>query len=82
MFVANNQHMSLQTIVDFLDPVNLYELSDDQGYKDTQLGRHIALYDEEFPDISTADIVFVGCAEMRGAGIEFAAANSPDAIRK
>jgi len=82
MFVANNLYMSLQTIVDFLDPVNLYELSDDQGYKDTQLGRHIALYDEEFPDISNADIVLVGCGEMRGAGIEYINAGSPDAIRK
>ena len=61
MFVANNSYMSLQTIVDFLDPVNLYELSEDQGYKDTQLGRHIALYDEEFPDVSKADIVLVFC---------------------
>lgn len=73
--------MSLQTTVDFLDPVNLFELSNDQGYKDTQLGRHIALYDEEFPDVSHADIVLVGCAETRGAGIEFANTNSPDAIR-
>ncbi|HEX3024201.1 MAG TPA: formimidoylglutamase [Chitinophagaceae bacterium] len=74
--------MSLQTIVDFLDPVNLYELSGDEGYKDTQLGRHIALYDETFPDIAAADIVLVGCGEMRGAGIEYANAGSPDAIRK
>ncbi|MDE3145459.1 MAG: formimidoylglutamase [Bacteroidota bacterium] len=74
--------MSLQTIVDFLDPVNLYELSDDEGYKDTQLGRHIALYDETFPDISNADLVLVGCGEMRGAGIEYTNAGSPDAIRK
>lgn len=74
--------MSLQTIVDFLDPVNLYEISDDEGYKDTQLGRHIALYDETFPDIFIADIVLVGCGEMRGAGIEYTNTSSPNAIRK
>jgi arginase family enzyme len=81
MFAGNNLYMSLQTTVDFLEPVNLFELSNDQGYKDTQLGRHIALYDEAFPDVSNADIVLVGCAEMRGASIEFSNTNSPDAIR-
>ncbi len=81
MFAANNLHMSLQTTVDFLEPVNLFEISNDEGYKDTQLGRHIALYDEEFPDVTDADIVLVGCAEMRGAGIEFNSTNSPNAIR-
>ena len=74
--------MSLHTLVDFLEPVNLYELSDDEGYKDTQLGRHIALYDESFPDISNADIVLVGCSEMRGSGIHFSNIDSANAIRK
>ena len=74
--------MSLHTLVDFLEPVNLYELSDDEGYKDTQLGRHIALYDESFPDISNADIVLVGCSEMRGSGIHFSNPDSANAIRK
>jgi formiminoglutamase len=74
--------MSLQTIIDFLDPVNLFELSEDEGYKDTQLGRHITLYDEEFPDISAADIVLVGCGEMRGMGIAHADSDAPNTIRK
>lgn len=74
--------MSLQTVIDFLDPVNLFELSEDEGYKDTQLGQHIALYDEEFPDISAADIVLVGCGEMRGMGIAHADSDAPNVIRK
>ncbi len=37
--------MSLSTIIDFLEPVNRFQLSDDQGYKDTQLGRHISIYE-------------------------------------
>ena len=73
--------MSLQTTVDFLEPINLFELSNDEGYKDTQLGRHIALYDEVFPDVTVADIVLVGCGEMRGAGIENNSIHSPNAIR-
>jgi len=74
--------MSLQTTVDFLEPVNLAYLSDDEGYRDTQLGRHIIVNEEDFPDISTADMVLVGCGEMRGQGIEYNNTSSPDAIRK
>lgn len=61
--------MSINTIIDFLEPINRYELSNDMGYKDTQLGRHIEVYEEGlFPDISQADMVLVGCGEMRGEG--------------
>jgi len=74
--------MSLQTIIDFLDPVNLYEISEDEGFRDTQLGRHVAVYEEEFPDVTDADIVLVGCSEMRGAGIEYGNYSSADAVRK
>lgn len=74
--------MSIQTTIDFLEPVNLAALSEDEGFKETQLGKHIAVNDASFPDISQADMVLVGCKEMRGAGIQFADADAPDAIRK
>lgn len=73
--------MSLQTIIDFLEPVNIAQLSNDEGFKDTQLGKHIAVYDEAFPDIDHADLVLVGCGEMRGAGIQFVNTDGPDAVR-
>ncbi|MDZ4072649.1 MAG: formimidoylglutamase [Sediminibacterium sp.] len=73
--------MSLDTIIDFLEPVNIAELSNDEGYKDTQMGKHIAVYDDGFPDIDHADLVIVGCGEMRGAGIQFTHTDSPNAIR-
>ena len=74
--------MSLQTTVDFLEPINLAYLSDDEGFRDTQLGRHIAAHEEAFPDISSADMVIIGCGEMRGQGLEYDNTTSPDAIRK
>ena len=74
--------MSLQTTTDFLEPINLAYLSDDEGYRDTQLGRHIAINEDEFPDIEQADMVLIGCGEMRGQGIEYDNTTSPDAIRK
>ncbi len=75
--------MSLQTIslIDFLEPVNIAQISNDEGFKDTQLGTHIAVYDESFPDITHADMVLIGCGEMRGAGVQFTNTGSPNAIR-
>lgn len=73
--------MSLQTLIDFLEPVNIARLSNDEGFKDTQLGKHITVYDETFPDITHADMVLLGCGEMRGAGMQHTKTGSPDAIR-
>lgn len=74
--------MSLHTIVDFLHPVNTYYISNDEGYKNTQIGRNIFLHEEEFPNMEEADLVIVGCGETRGDGIPGNNTNAPDAIRK
>ncbi|NCI45345.1 formimidoylglutamase [Sediminibacterium soli] len=73
--------MSLQTIIDFLEPVNIAQISNDEGFKETQLGKHIAVYDESFPDITEADMVLIGCGEMRGSGIQHNKTDAPDIIR-
>ncbi|MEO7530264.1 MAG: arginase family protein, partial [Sediminibacterium sp.] len=73
--------MSLHTLIDFLEPVNIAQLSNDEGFKDTQLGTHIAFYGEGLPDITDADMVLVGCGELRGAGMQYTNTGSPDAIR-
>lgn len=73
--------IQLQSIIDFLDPVNIAQISNDEGFKDNQLGKHIAVYEDEFPDITNADFVIVGCGEMRGAGIHLTSTAAPDAIR-
>lgn len=72
----------LESIIDFLEPVNLYELSNDEGFKDTQLGRHIEMNDEFFPDVKEADIVLVGCSETRGLTPVSNDASGANAIRK
>jgi arginase family enzyme len=66
------------SIIDFLDPINLAEISLDAGYKDGQIGRMIKVYEEEFPDLDDAQIVLVGCGEQRGAALlhQSAAANA------
>lgn len=68
-------------IVDFLQPLNLAELSNDEGYKEGQIGKLITVYEDEFPDLDRATLVFIGCGECRGAG-ERQYSDAADAIRK
>lgn len=72
---------SLSTIQDFLEPLNLYELSNDNGYRETQIGSYLKVYEDEFPELDEIDLVMVGCGEMRGAGTQQTGNASPNAIR-
>jgi formiminoglutamase len=73
--------MSLSTIQDFLEPVNLDLLSMDEGYRDTQLGKHILVNQGQLPDIKNADLVIIGAGECRGAGFALNGHAAADAIR-
>lgn len=57
------------SIIDFLDPVSLNEISLDAGYKEGQIGKAIKIYEDEFPDLDEATIVLVGCGEQRGGAL-------------
>ncbi len=69
-------------ILDFLEPVNLAELSNDEVYKDGQIGRIITVFDNEMPELQDTDIVLLGCNEERGNGIRKRSGHSPNAIRR
>ena len=70
-------------ISDFLLPVNTLQVSQNESYKDGQLGNAIAIYDnEEFPDLDEVQVVLVGCGEQRGSGIIHIESNAPDIIRR
>lgn len=56
-------------LYDFLDGINIHEISGDTIYKEGQIGRSIRLHEEELPDMDEADIVLVGCGEQRGAAL-------------
>jgi arginase family enzyme len=73
--------MSLLSIQDFVEPVNLDLLSKDEGYRDTQLGKHILVNQGQLPDIADADIVIIGAGECRGAGYALNGHAAADAIR-
>ena len=73
--------MSLSSIQAFLEPVNLDLLSKDEGYRDTQLGKHILVNERNLPDVTNADIVIIGAGECRGAGFPLHGHSAADAIR-
>ncbi|MFM9908557.1 MAG: formimidoylglutamase [Chitinophagaceae bacterium] len=70
-----------QNLTDFLDPISLYQLSNDRGYKDGQIGTKVLAHEEEFPDLDESDIIIVGCNETRGSWQLFSENNAPDIIR-
>ena len=69
-------------LLDFLLPVKKDAISNDNGYNDGQIGSHIAMYEEEFPDLDEADIVLVGIGEVRGHGVHTGYSPGPDKIRE
>jgi formiminoglutamase len=60
--------MSLDSLSDFLAPINLNEITGDAEMREGQMGRTISIFQDEIPDISKADIVIAGCEELRGDG--------------
>lgn len=69
-------------LIDFLKPVAMDELNDDNGFTDGQFAKHIAIFETEFPELEEADIVLVGSGEMRGSGIFIGDSNAADLVRK
>jgi len=66
---------------EFLAPINVAQLTDDNAFNDLQFASIIKIYENEFPDLEGIDIVLVGVNEFRGAGFQ-AKVNAADAVRK
>lgn len=73
---------SLNTIIDFLEPVCLLNHTNETGFKKNQLGKSIKIYTEHFPEIDKADIIFIGCGEYRGEAGGGFTNDSPNAVRE
>lgn len=67
---------------DFLIPIDIHSLNEDNGYNDGQMARLIFGYDSELSDMEKVDIVLVGIGETRGGGIFNNGFEAADAIRK
>lgn len=72
----------MNDLQDFLQPINLYEVIEDEPLTDGHMGKHIDIYYDSFPDIDQADIVILGVPEYRGNGWRTEQDNGPDIIRK
>ncbi|MEO6228812.1 MAG: formimidoylglutamase [Ferruginibacter sp.] len=67
---------------DFLLPVDIHSLNEDEGYNDGQFAKHMLINDGEMPDIADVDVVFIGVGETRGSGDFSGPNNAADAVRK
>ena len=74
--------MAFESIIDFLEPLDLAKILDDGELKDGQVGKSISIFQNEFPDITHADIVIATCDELRGDGQLGNVLAETDAIRK
>lgn len=72
----------IDTIIDFLEPVSGLHFSEtDKNYNANQLGGFIDAYTKNFPDVDAADLIIVGCAESRGAGVSESDNKGINAVR-
>ncbi len=69
-------------ISDFLTPINMSAITHDEGFKEGQLGKIVAVYEDEFPDLDEAQLLLVGCGEQRGSGLIHGQSEAPDIIRR
>lgn len=67
---------------DYLLPINIHSLNEDEGYNDGQIAKHILINEGEIPSLDGVDIVLLGIGETRGSGAYTANNDAPDAIRK
>jgi formiminoglutamase len=56
----------MQDIYDYLEPISLAEISEDEGYVEGQFGKIVATNQEEEFNINAVDIIIVGVKETRG----------------
>lgn len=75
-------NMAFESIVDFLDPVDLPLVIEDGDLKEGQIGKSIDIFQDAFPDLTHADIVIASCDELRGDGQLGSASAETDAVRK
>jgi formiminoglutamase len=66
---------------EFLSPINVAILNDDNAYNETQFGSIIKIYEDELPVLDGIELVIVGINEFRGAGF-VPNESATDSVRK
>lgn len=66
----------------FLTPVDLFEINEDEGYLEGQIGRAVKTQVDEDFDLNEADLIILGVKEWRGNGDGVQENNAADLIRR
>ncbi|HEX4373906.1 MAG TPA: formimidoylglutamase [Puia sp.] len=69
------------SLQDFLEPVQVSRHLSKKGFSEGQIGKHIEIYEDDFPDLYDKDIIIIGCGETRGCGNSYGK-TAPDVIRE
>jgi arginase family enzyme len=72
----------MQDLRHFFAPIHFLETQEPGAYQPAQWGYNIPFASDKGFDWEEADIVIVGCGEMRGENEESEYSHSPDAVRK
>jgi formiminoglutamase len=72
----------MENFQDFLEQISLVEISEDEGYIDGQIGKHILTPESDYFDVNDADIILVGVKETRGNGSKEKENDAANIIRK
>jgi len=69
------------SLQDFLEPVQVSRHLMKKEFSEGQIGKHIDIYEDDFPDLYDKDIIIIGCGETRGCNNSYGK-SSPDVIRQ
>jgi arginase family enzyme len=69
------------SLQDFLEPVQVSRHLMKKEFSEGQIGKHIEIYEDDFPDLYDKDIIIIGCGETRGCNNSYGK-TSPDVIRE
>ena len=73
-----NDFLSLQ---DFLEPVQFNNKLLKKEFTEGQIGKHIEIYDDEFPDLLDKDVIIIGCDETRGSNNIYQGKTASEVVR-
>ncbi len=72
----------MQDLKDFLLPINMHELIEDNVYTEGQFAKQLFIYENNIPDLDKTELVIIGIGETRGVGIIDDSYEAPNNIRK
>ena len=72
------------SLLDFLSPVNLPDLSPEKGFFQSQMGQKMEIFSNEFPELddNSFDIALIGVLEDRNSANNQGAGLAPDYLRE